>query len=76
VTGFRDKDPEDVYDAGDPLAVRVDVIERVVNSLRGRRDQRTDARRDDMLRVVLVLLDELRYHRRRVDRLRNDLEEL
>jgi hypothetical protein len=73
---ISDKDPEDAYDAGDPFAARVDVIERVVNSLRGRRDQRTDARRDDMLRVVLVLLDELRYHRRRVDRLRNDLEEL
>ena len=71
-----DKDPEDAYDAGDPLDVRIAVLQRVVDSLRDDRDERTDARRDDALRVVLVVLNELRYHRRRIDRLRNDLEEL
>ena len=73
---FRDKDPEDAYDAGDPLDVRIAVLQRIVDSLRDERDERTDARRDDALRVVLVLLNELRYQRRHVDRLRNDLEEL
>ena len=71
-----DKDVEDAYDAGDPLDVRIAVLQRVVDSLRYPRDERTDARRDDALRVVLVVLNELRYHRRRIDRLRNDLEEL
>ena len=56
---FNDKDPEDAYDAGDPLDVRIAVLQRIVDSLRHHRDERTDARRDDALRVVLVLLNEL-----------------
>jgi hypothetical protein len=71
-----DKDPEDAYDAGDPVDVRIAVLQRIVDSLIAHRDERTNARRADALRVVLVLLDELRYHRRRIDRIRNDLEEL
>lgn len=73
---FSDKDPEDSYDAGDPLDVRLAVLERIVDALRDQRDERFHARRADALRVILNLLDESRRHRRRIDRLRNELEEL
>ena len=71
-----DKDVEDAYDAGDPLDVRIAVLQRVVDSLRDDRSERFHARRADALRVIGNVLDESRRHRRRIDRLRNDLEEL
>lgn len=71
-----DKDPEDAYDAGDPIDVRLTVLERILDSLRDDRDERHHARRADALRVISIVLEESRHHRRRIDRLRNELEEL
>ena len=76
--GFRDYDPEDSYDATDPIDTRLDVLERVVDSLRDNRDDRFDGRRRDLLRVLDNLdRDDLnRREERRARRLREDAEAL
>ena len=76
--GFTDKDPEDVYDATDPLDDRLHVLQHVVDHLRDNRDERFDARRLDALRLVRNLdAEDLGFlQRRRLNRIRDDLEEL
>jgi hypothetical protein len=56
INEFRDFDPEDEYDADDPVEVRLTVLEKVVEHLRSHIDEdRTVARRIDALRLVEVL---------------------
>ena len=76
--GFRDYDPEDSYDATDPINDRIDVLERVIDSLRDNRDDRFDGRRRDLLRVLdnLDREDLNRRQARRAQRLREDAEAL
>lgn len=75
---YGDADPEDAYDAGDPIPVRLDVLERIVASLRANRDDRFDARRRDAVRLIVRLGEEdlPRRHRRRLRHIRDELEEL
>lgn len=47
-----DHDPEDAYDAGDPLGERLRVIGRIVDDLRHSTDQRRELRRADALRLL------------------------
>ena len=77
-TGFAvigDKDPEDAYDAGDPPAVRLEVLERIVASLQAI-DDRRELRRDDALRLVDNNRRAPGVDRRRLERIRRDLEAL
>ena len=55
-TTFGDLDPEDSYDAGDPLRLRVAILRRIVAALR---DGPDDGRRDHRRRDALRLLDNL-----------------
>lgn len=48
-----DKDPEDAYDAGDPVPVQVDVLIRVVDHLQ---DVETDGARLELRRVDALRL--------------------
>jgi hypothetical protein len=77
MTVFGDKDPEDAYDAGDPLDLRLAVIERTVTALRDApADSRRRTRRDDLIRVLLALDHELFDVQNRLMQLRFQLEEL
>jgi len=62
---FGDADPEDSWDDGDDEDTKLDILERVVVSLR---DEFHRGRRDDALRLVLKL-EEARQQR--ADRLRD-----
>lgn len=76
-TTFRDHDPEDAYDATDPISVRLDVLERVVAALNVD-DDRFDARRGDLLRLLDALdgEDMGRREARRLRKLREAAEDL
>lgn len=73
-----DTDPEDTYDATDPIPERLDVLERTVDDLVAARDDvRRDLRRLDALRLVAnlgILTDTLLA--RRLARIRSALEDL
>lgn len=77
-TAFRDFDPEDVYDATDPISDRLEVLERIVEHLRDNRDERFEGRRDDLRRLLdnLEREDLSRREARRLRRIRDDEEEL
>ena len=76
---YADKDPEDAYDATDPVRDRVDVLERVVEALEADLDDpRMEARRRDALRLVanLAAEDLTRKQARHVRHVRDALEAL
>jgi hypothetical protein len=59
MTMFGDYDPEDAYDVGDPLRLRVSVLRHVAEQLPGEPDERRrERRRLDALRLLDVLDDE------------------
>lgn len=74
---FGDFDPEDAYDVGDPPEMRVDVIRKVIEDLRARKedDARFGNRRQDLRRVISNFLQEPDYPVELED-LRDDLEAL
>ena len=53
-----DDDPEDAYDASDPLAVRLTVLARVAATLDDDPARRAH-RRDDLRRLLVAIADEL-----------------
>jgi hypothetical protein len=77
VTEFGDFDPEDAYDAGDPLRLRVAVLRRIVEHLRDEPDPaRRERRRLDALRLLDNLDDETAGLVPALDDIRRDLGEL
>ena len=53
---YGDRDPEDAYDAGDPYDARLAVLERTIADLEwADGDDRTDARADDVRRLLAIL---------------------
>jgi hypothetical protein len=58
VSDFGDYDPEDAWDDGDAIDLKLAILERVVRSLRDHRDDRLEARRSDALRLVRKLEDQ------------------
>jgi hypothetical protein len=68
---FGDFDPEDAWDDGDPDDDKLDILERVVDDLRQRRDGRFESRRRDALRLVAKLA-----RSERAERIRRALEAL
>jgi hypothetical protein len=75
---FGDYDPEDSWDDGDSTDVKVALLERIIDDLGSRRDDRFDGRRADARRLIEKLAgsDLDRRERRKVDGLREDLEAL
>jgi hypothetical protein len=75
---FRDYDPEDAWDDGDPLDAKLDVLERIISDLRDSDDGRLEARRTDALRLVRKLEDSRpqRAESRRLKAIREELESL
>lgn len=72
-----DKDPEDAYDAGDPPAVRLAVIERVLEDLRtAEPGDRRELRHLDALRLLRNLAADIDELRARLDTLRDAFEDL
>ena len=77
MNGYGDRDPEDAYDATDPAAVRLDVLERIIFDLEtDREDGRWDRRRLDALRLVHDLDGEFTADRVRLAYVRDALEAL
>jgi len=72
-TDFGDDDPEDGWDDGDDFDTKLEILQRIVESLRARRDEpRFEFRRQDALRLVAKLLAD----RERVVQVREALEAL
>ena len=75
VNGYGDKDPEDAYDAGDPVPVRLEILERIVTALESDpMDRRVDVRRRDALRLVANLEADAAKDRLRLAFIRDALE--
>lgn len=70
MSDFRDYEPEDSYDAGDPIDVRLDALERVTAALSVEQDDRVADRLADALRRVHDIEQEDDLDERDRDRLR------
>ena len=71
---FGDADPEDAYDAEDSEDERLDVLEAAVEHIREHRDERFEARRQEVLRVITEMLDARRRNRDRAEAILEALE--
>ena len=70
-----DYDPEDGYDAGDPIRERIATLIEIVEAIRDDPDDvRRARRRDDALRVVDAFRDELTVTGTHLRQLRDELE--
>lgn len=60
MTVFGDADPEDGYDASDPIPTRLFVIGRIVEALAREPDPaRRARRRENVLRLLRLIADEI-----------------
>ena len=74
---YGDADPEDAYDATDPPAIRLDVLERIIDALEAdASDPRREIRRVDALRLVDDLNGVPGVEQRRLRHLRRALRDL
>ena len=73
MNGYADKDVEDVYDAGDPVPVRLAVLERIVAAIPADPTRR-DIRRLDAIRVAGALAREHDVDRIRLAVILDELE--
>jgi hypothetical protein len=71
-----DVDPEDEWDDIDPFRVRLEILERVLDDLSERRDERFRARLEDALRLIGKLVREHQEDTVRLERIRESLEAL
>ena len=77
MNGYADKDPEDSYDATDPVSIRLDVLERIIEALEeDPGDPRREARRVDALRLVAGFDDLHSHHKRRLKHIRHALRDM
>ena len=76
MNGYGDKDVEDVYDAGDPLEVRVAVLERIVTGIASGDPFRRDVRLLDAIRVAGNLSDDVDAARLRLAVILDTLDEM
>jgi hypothetical protein len=72
---FGDKDPLDVWDESDPLERKIEILERVVDYLRGL-DRVPNGERDEALRLVLGLRRARAGILARIEQIQTALEEL
>ena len=73
---FHDKDPEDSWDDGDPVAVKLAILEQVIAHVRSNWDTRFEARRADALRLVDKLKQQQQQEGSRLETIKVKLEEL
>ena len=74
---FGDFDPEDEYDEGDALRLKLDILERVIESIREHREEeRAEVRKADALRLIVALVKEADEDRVRMERIRERLNEV
>ena len=73
---FGDVDPEDEYDEVDPFSVRLDILERILESIQERRDERFKVRLEAALRLVGRMVREHQEDTVRLERIRSALEAL
>ena len=58
VAEFGDKDPEDAWDDGDPLPVRLRLLARIIEHIAANEDVRAAARRRGVARLAQKIADE------------------
>ena len=69
--------PEDAYDTGDPIQLRLALLQVIVEAVRDDPDPaRRAGRRDDAIRVIAAFRQELTDTHTLLRLLRNDLEEI
>ena len=73
---FGDFDPEDEYDEVDPFNVRLEILERILESLQEHRDERFQARLADALKLIGAMVREHQDDTVRLERIRAALEAL
>lgn len=78
MTDYGDSDPEDAWDESDPPDVKLDVLKRIVESIKANPDHRQQGRRKDAARLA-VKMNDLDYRwrdRRKLESLADELEAL
>jgi hypothetical protein len=73
---FGDADPEDMWDDIDPFRVRLEILERILEELSERRDERFRVRLEDALRLIGKMVREHQEDTVRLERIREALEAL
>jgi hypothetical protein len=71
-----DVDPEDEWGDTDPFRVRLEILERILESLQERRDERFQARLVDALRLIGAMVREHQEDTVRLERIQKALEAL
>jgi hypothetical protein len=56
---FGDDDPEDSYDVGDPLPLRLRLIARILEHIATHDDDRAERRRDGVRELLAAIVEEL-----------------
>lgn len=75
-TTIGDADPEDGWDDDDSFRVRLEILERVLDDLRERKDERFRARLEEALRLIGNLVREHQDDTVRLERIQRALEAL
>jgi len=75
-TEFGDADPEDQWDDVDPFSVRLEILERILDQLSERRDERFQVRLEEALRLIGKLVREHHEDMVRLERIQRALEAL
>ena len=73
---FGDVDPEDEFDESDPFSVRLEILERILESLQDQRDERFKVRLEAALRVIGRMVREHQEDTVRLERIKAALEAL
>jgi hypothetical protein len=73
---FGDADPEDEYDEVDPFSVRLEILERILDSLQEQRDERFQVRLEAALRLIGRMVREHQEDTVRLERIQRALEAL
>ena len=74
---FNDKDPEDVWDDGDPLPFRIALLADIIDHIAmNRGETRFAGRRSTALRLLIKLEGEISSHGNELRRLRDLIETL
>ena len=73
---FGDADPEDAWDDIDPFSVRLEILERILEELSERRDERFQVRLEMALRLIGAMVREHQEDTVRLERIQTALEAL
>ena len=73
---FGDADPEDQWDDVDPFSVRLEILERILEQLSERRDERFQVRLEEALRLIGKMVREHHEDMVRLERIQRALEAL